>query len=174
MKPARRWQARIFHCNLWLVTWSPLENSGPIPVTTAGGKVLSKHKRAFRSEVTLRFAAKATRKIAATKLLRLQTRHDCSICAVRFPMAMRLSILRGCGFVFCASSLRLLSNERSESFPLRHDASRFRHNETSRHRGCNSRSDVSALRSRPKIFGQANGGAASGTALGSISLRQRK
>src|SRR5262245_3359513 len=65
---------------------------------------------------------------------------------------------------------RVLSNERGESFPLRHDAPRLRYNETSGHRGCHSRSDVPALRSRCQIFGSANGGATSGIALGSISL----
>ena len=74
-------------------------------------------------------------------------------------------------FALFDSGLCLLGNERSESFPLRHDASRFCHNEASRYCGCNSRGHLPALRSRPKIFGSPNGRVTGGTALGSISLR---
>jgi hypothetical protein len=41
-------------------------------------------------------------------------------------------------FVLLAPRLRLLSNKRSESFPLRHDATGLHYDETPGHRGCNS------------------------------------
>jgi hypothetical protein len=41
-------------------------------------------------------------------------------------------------FVLLAPRLRLFSNKRGESFPLRHDATGFHRDETPGHRGRNS------------------------------------
>src|SRR5204862_6153303 len=109
-------------------------------------------------------------KIWCKRKLHLKINYICSICSADLGSHEIVDVPQRCFAVFNSGG-RLLSHERSESFSLRHNASRFHHNETSRHCGCNSRSDVSAPRSRPKVFGPANGGAASGTALGSISLR---
>src|SRR6186997_564103 len=55
--------------------------------------------------------------------------------------------LAACIFVLRASGLRVLSDECSEPFSLRHEPSGLRGHEKSAHCGCDSRSDVSALRS---------------------------
>ena len=66
--------------------------------------------------------------------------------AAIWAMVMRLSIFAERGFIFFASSVRLRRQQRSESFPLRHDAAGFCGDEERGNPRCDPRSHVPALR----------------------------
>src|ERR1700746_4198818 len=69
-------------------------------------------------------------------------------------------------FTVFGSDVCLGSYQCREHVALRSDAAGFRRHETRRHCWCDSRTHLSAFHARPQISRPANGGAASGNALG--------